>query len=260
VTPDPAARCPQCGAPLPEAAGGLDLLCPWCRATVRLGAPAARRELLLVDRGDRAEAAALLAQHLAARWGADAAVRGGGEARLVPFWSVLTRDGDLLCGPATTHEPDLLARLALPSLPARPLAAGEPPAPPRVPADVTLAAFLAAPRRHGQPAAATDPAVVERAWLVWVPVRLWQVRVAGRPRRALTVADSVVPLLAGQPPPPREALRWGELLPLAAWCGCLVLSGRLLPPALQVPAAALRVAAGLWAWRRGGVAHAGGRA
>ncbi len=243
-------RCPQCGAPLPTTAGGLDLLCPWCRSTVRLGAPAAQRELLLVDRGDRAEAALLLAQHLAARHGHDATVRGGGESRLLPFWSVLTRDGDLLTGPATAEEPQLLARLTLPSLPARPVAAAELAGVEQAPADVTLAAFLAAPRDAREPAAAVAPEQVERAWLIWVPVRCWQVRVGGRAVRALTVADSSVPVLAPLPAPARPPVRWRQLLELGAWCGCLVLAGRLLPLALHVPVAAALVVAGLWAWRR----------
>ncbi|MHB8079245.1 MAG: hypothetical protein ACYDIE_08330 [Candidatus Krumholzibacteriia bacterium] len=246
--PSPAAcpACPACGAPLPTTVGGARVRCGWCGADTQLGAPPATRRLLLADEGDAAEASALLRQHLAVRFRAPATVRGDGQTRWAPFWSVLTADGDLFAGPATREENALLRRVTVPALPARPLAETEAPPTAGYPQDLPLDVFLAT-----LPAAASGPArALERAWLVWVPLRLWQVRIGTRGTRAVTVADLTVPVLGPLPESePTARLRAGALAPLVAFAACLVLLGRLLPLALHVPAAALLFALALWAWR-----------
>lgn len=246
MIPAPPNACPACGAPLPALVGGTRVRCGWCGADTRLGAPPATRRLLLADEGDQAEAAALLAQHLAARFRAPATVRGGGQTRWAPFWSVVTADGELLTGPATREENALLRRVTVPALPARPLADTESAPTGGCPQDLPLDEFLATlPRR-----ATTPTPTLERAWLVWVPVRFWQVRVGTRGTRAVTVADLTQPVLGPLPEAePPAHLRWTVLAPLAAWTACLVLLGRLLPLALHLPAAALLFALALWAWR-----------
>lgn len=253
------ATCPQCGAPLPPVGAGVALICPYCRAAVRQEGEAAPRQLLMADRGDRAEAAAILGQHLAASFEARCAVLGGGEPRLAPLWSVVTAAGDHLCGPATRAESDFLCRLALPALPARPLAPDETLPAPAWPADRPLAELLAGPpgALAGAPSsgAAAAPgggsAPLERAWLIWVPVRLWEVSIGGRRERALTVADLARPLLAtsasrlaGPPPLDRAALA-----PAAALAGALAVLGRLLPWPLHAAAGAVLTGAFLWGWR-----------
>jgi hypothetical protein len=247
------ATCPQCGAPLPPVGAGVALICPYCRAAVRQEGEAAPRQLLMADRGDRDEAAAILGQHLAASFEARCAVLGGGEPRLAPLWSVVTAAGDHLCGPATRAEAGFLSRLALPALPARPLAPDEALPAPALPADRPLAELLAGP--PGAPAAAASagaaPALLERAWLIWVPVRFWEVSIGGRRERACTVADLSRPLLAasagrlaGPPPLDRAALA-----PAAALAGALAVLGRLLPWPLHAAAGAVLTAAFLWGWR-----------
>lgn len=246
MNPAPPGACPACGAPLPATVGGTRVRCGWCGADAQVGAPPATRHLLLADAGDQAESAALLAQHLALRFRAAAGVRGGGQSRWAPFWSVLTADGDLLTGPATREESALLRRVTLPALPARPLAATEAPPAGAFPQDLPLDEFLAT-----LPAAAGGAATpLERAWLVWVPVRFWQVRVGARGTRAVTVADLTVPVLGLLPETePTGRPRAAVLAPLAAWTVCLVLLGRLLPLPLHLPAAALLFGLALWAWR-----------
>jgi len=263
------ATCPQCGAPLPPVGAGVALICPYCRAAVRQEDEAAPRQLLMADRGDRAEAAAILGQHLAASFEARCAVLGGGEPRLAPLWSVVTAAGDHLCGPATRAEADFLSRLALPALPARPLAPDEALPAQALPADRPLAELLArAAVAPGTAAAAgsaapagtsmveaatagTATAPLERAWLIWVPVRFWEVSIGSRRERALTVADLSRPLLAasagrlaGPPPLDRAALA-----PAAALTGALAVLGRLLPWPLHAAAGAVLTAAFLWGWR-----------
>lgn len=257
MIPAPPGACPACGAPLPAPVGGARVRCGWCGADACLGAPPATRRLLLADEGDQAEASALLAQHLAARFRAPASVRGGGQARWAPFWSVVTADGELLSGPATREENALLRRVTVPALPARSLADAESAPAGGCPQDLPLDEFLAT--LPGRPAGA--PPALERAWLVWVPVRFWQVRVGTRGTRAVTVADLTQPVLGPLPEAePPASLRWAVLAPLFAWAACLVLLGRLLPLALHLPAAALLFALALWAWRGPASSPAGARA
>jgi hypothetical protein len=269
----------------------VGVLCPYCHAQVHAPEPARVRQLLLVDRGSAAEARALLEQNLACRFETPTAVVDSGRDRLLPFWSVVTADGELLTGPATREESTLLHGMSLPSLPARPLDPDEPLLPEAGAVDVSLPEFLAqrrvAPGRPpaggqestasatrsaaagaavgaaGAPAAGPariEPSAVpestlsglDRAWLLWVPVRLWQVRVGWHRYRAVTIADCTTPLV--DPILPADAtprLERAILLPLAAWAAGMIGLGCLLPLPLHAGIAAALTAAFLLLWRPG---------
>ncbi len=226
--------CTQCGAPLPPLADGLAVQCRHCRAQVHVGAGSRLRELVMIDGGEAIEAADLLAQHLALRQPGQIEAMQGGQPRLAPFWSVITAGGDLFTGPATREQSGLLSRLALPSLPARPLAPDEtPPAQPCA-VDIELEDFLDA----AGAAPAARPLALERAWLVWVPVRFWRARAGGQEIEAVTVADTLTPVVSQ---PGTAAAGIGQagkaLAPLAVYTAAIAAAALLLPLPFYPPVA-----------------------